>query len=166
MKKKKTKKLQKIAQIIYNEVSMLQKSEVVMREKPEYSLYDSEVSEKTKQLILSLICYNEGLRITFTEDEFSISIPDITNIKKRQKNTLYNDDNYLEITVSKEGFSFNYAYHKRSYYQDTQMFDELIDTIKQRLIEINRENFTDILSTVLQESGIIRDNNLEQLFNQ
>lgn len=166
MKKKKTKKIQKIAQIIYNEVTMLQKSEVVMREKSEYSLYDREVSEKTKQLILNLICYNEVLRITFTDDEFSISIPDITNIKKRPKNTIYNDDNYLEITVSKEGFSFNYAYHKRSYYQDTHMFDELIDTIKQRLIEINRENFTDILSTVLQQSGIIRDSNLEQLFNQ
>lgn len=164
MKKKKEKKLQKIAQIIFNEVSLLQKSETSMREKLDYCLYDSQASEKAKQLILSLITYNHGLRINFSPEEFSISIPDITNIKKKQKSTLYNDDNYLEITVNKEGFSFNYAYYKRTHYQDTKIFNELIDTIKQRVIEINRENFTEILSTVLQESGIIRDNNLDQLF--
>ena len=46
------------------------------------------------------------------------------------------------------------------------MFSELIDTISKRVMEINRENFTSIWDRVMKESGIIRDSNLEQLFDE
>lgn len=164
----KKKKIKKIAKLIFTEVNSLQKMDAPIRERVDYVPYDSEVSEKTKNLILKLIDYNENVNINFSSESFSISTPDITSIKKRaSKNTLYNDDNYLDIHVIKdEGFSINLAYQKRTNYEDKKIFSELIDMVTKRVMETNRENFTDIWDKVMKDSGIIRDNNLEQLFDE
>ena len=164
----KKKKLKKIAKLIFTEVNSLQKMDAPIRERVDYVPYDSEVSEKTKNLILKLIDYNENVNINFSSESFSISTPDITSIKKRaSKNTLYNDDNYLDIHVIKdEGFSINLAYQKRTNYLDKNIFSELIDMVTKRVMETNRENFTAIWDKVMKDSGIIRDNNLEQLFDE
>ena len=164
----KKKKLKKITKLIFTEVNSLQKMDTPIRERVDYVPYDSEVSEKTKNLILKLIDYNENVNINFSSESFSISTQDITNIKKKiPKNTLYNDDNYLDIHVIKdEGFSINLAYQKRTNYEDKKIFSELIDVVTKRVMETNRENFTDIWDKVMKDSGIIRDNNLEQLFDE
>lgn len=164
----KKKKLKKIAKLIFTEVNSLQKMDAPIRERVDYVPYDSEVSEKTKNLILKLIDYNENVNINFSSESFSISTPDITSIKKRaSKNTLYNDDNYLDIHVIKdEGFSINLAYQKRTNYEDKDIFIELIDMVTKRVMETNKENFTAIWDKVMKDSGIIRDNNLEQLFDE
>ena len=164
----KKKKLKKIAKLIFTEVNSLQKMDAPIRERVDYVPYDSEVSEKTKNLILKLIDYNENVNINFSSESFSISTPDITSIKKKiPKNTLYNDDNYLDIHVIKdEGFSINLAYQKRTNYLDKNIFSELIDVVTKRVMETNRENFTAIWDKVMKDSGIIRDNNLEQLFDE
>ena len=164
----KKKKLKKIAKLIFTEVNSLQKMDAPIRERVDYVPYDSEVSEKTKNLILKLIDYNENVNINFSSESFSISTQDITNIKKKiPKNTLYNDDNYLDIHVIKdEGFSINLAYQKRTNYEDKKIFSELINVVTKRVMETNRENFTAIWDKVMKDSGIIRDNNLEQLFDE
>lgn len=164
----KKKKLKKIAKLIFTEVNSLQKMDAPIRERVDYVPYDSEVSEKTKNLILKLIDYNENVNINFSSESFSISTQDITSIKKKiPKNTLYNDDNYLDIHVIKdEGFSINLAYQKRTNYLDKNIFSELIDVVTKRVMETNRENFTAIWDKVMKDSGIIRDNNLEQLFDE
>jgi len=163
----KKKKLKKIAKIIYSQISSLKRTERPIREKYEYVNFDELVSDKTKSLILGLISYRENVSIHYSDDEFVISTQDITNIKKKfSGNTIYTDENYLEITVTKnEGFSINLSYQKRTHYQDKKMYSDLIDTIKDRVKEINRENFTDIWTKVMQESGIMRDSNLDQLLD-
>jgi len=45
------------------------------------------------------------------------------------------------------------------------MFSELSPVIKQRLKEINAENFSEIWETLMKDSGIMRDNNLETLLD-
>lgn len=164
----KKKKLKKIAKIIYSQAMTLKKSESYStREKVDYLPFDEDVSKKTKNLILNLISYNENVNVNFSDDEFVISTYDIKNIKKKQsRNIPINEDNYLEIIVTKSGFSLNYAYIKRSYYKDKDIFVDLIDVIKERVKEVNRQNFTEIWDKVMKESGIIRDNNLEQLFDE
>ena len=46
------------------------------------------------------------------------------------------------------------------------MYIELIDIVSKRVIEINKENFIHIWDKVMIDSGIIRDNNLEQLLDE
>lgn len=162
----KKKKLKKIKKILFTELNSPRKESV--RERVDYTPYDAEISEKTKNLISKLIDHNEGVIISLSQDSFNISTPDISNIKTMpSKNKIYNDDSYLEIVVNRgEGFSIILAYQKRCNYEDKEIFNQMIDMITKRVVEINRENFTYIWDKVIKESGIIRDNNLESLFGE
>ena len=130
--------------------------------------YDKEVSTKMKDLILNIIKYKENININLSECSFHISTPDIKTIKSYNNSSgkLYNDDNYLEIVVNKLGFSISHGYNKRSRYKDENILNELLPIIESRVSEINRENFTEIWETILKDSGIMRDNNLNNLFNE
>jgi hypothetical protein len=163
----KKKKLKKLAKSLYKEINNLQKDLRPIREAINYCNYDSKVSERFKKLVLCIIEYKENININVYNDVFSISVPDASLIKKPlQKGRLHSDDNYLEIIVNKsEGFSINYGYTKRSNYKDVNIFNELHPIVDKRLKEINAENFGEILETLMKESGIMRDNNLEQLLN-
>lgn len=164
----KKKKLKKLAKLIFDEVNLLQKGQTPVRERVDYVPYDKEVSEKTKNLILELMKYGDNVRINISEDSFNISTNDITTIKKPvQPNTLSNEDNYLDIYVCKgEGFSINLAYSKRTHYEDKDMYSQLFEVVSKRVMENNKENFTEIWDRVVKESGIIRDNNLNKLFDE
>jgi hypothetical protein len=163
----KKKKVKKIAKKLYKQITNYKGDLRPIKESINYCDYDSEVSEKFKKLILCIIEYKDNININVSTDSFSISIPDISLIKKpTQKGRLYNDDNYLEIVVNKsEGFSINQGYSKRSNYKDIKIFNELHSIVNKRLKEINGENFGEILENILKESGIMRDNNLEELLN-
>ena len=159
----KEKKLIKIAKLIS---SQLNYTESPTREVEYRAEYDSEVSDKLKKFILNVIQYKENLNITISEKHFSISTNDIKNIKKSNSNhnsKLCSDDNYLEIFVDEKGFYLNYGYRKRSRYTDEEIFNELLPLVKQRNKEINSENFNEIWEEVMIESGIMRDNNLDEL---
>jgi hypothetical protein len=155
------KKLKKIAKIISNEVNVYP----VKQSEEEYrSEYDSDVSDKLKKLVLNLIQYNENISINITDDRFVVSSNDINSIKNSSIPTRsMSDDNYLEILVSTEGFTLNLGYKKRSRYADNKIFNELMPLIKERLKEINSINFDEIWCDVMKKSGVIRDNNLDEL---
>ena len=155
------KKLMKIAKIISNEVNVYP----IKQSEEEYrSEYDSDVSDKLKKLILNLIQYNENININIADDRFVVSSNDINTIKNSSiPNRSLSDDNYLEILVSTEGFTLNLGYKKRSRYADNKIFNELIPIIKERLKEINSFNFDEIWCDVMKKSGVIRDNNLDEL---
>jgi hypothetical protein len=163
-------KLKKIATIIYDQVRNYEKVPSLSKEKVNYSDFDPEVSEKVKRLILNIIEYKDNIHITVGDDYFTVSTNDATKIKNNQgiKVNPYkiSEDYYFEISVQQnEGFTLNYGYSKRSNFLDKSMFSELSPVIKQRLKEINAENFSEIWETLMRDSGIMRDNNLETLFD-
>ena len=163
----KKKELKKLAKSLYLQINNYQKKSHPVREYVNYCDYDSEVSDRFKKLVFSIIKYKDNININVSDQNFSISIPDVTLIKKPlMKGRVYSDDNYLEIVVNKsEGFSINFGYSKRSNYEDVDIFNDLHPIVDKRLKEINAENFSEILETLMKESGIMRDNNLEELLN-
>ena len=161
----KEKKLKKIAKLISNQLHAI---ESPIREVEYRAEYDSEVSDKLKKFILNVLQYKENLSINISEKHFTISTNDIKNIKKNHSNSnnskySVSDENYLEISVNEKGFYLNYGYRKRSRYTDEEIFNELLPLVKQRNKEINSENFNEIWEEVMIESGIMRDNNLNEL---
>jgi hypothetical protein len=164
----KERKLKKIAKLISYQLHAI---EAPIREVEYRAEYDSEVSDKLKKFILNVIQYKENISITVSEKHFTISTNDIKNIKKSNSNNHSNsinkysgsDENYLEIFVDDKGFYLNYGYRKRSRYTDEEIFNELLPLVKKRNKEINSENFNEIWEEVMIESGIMRDNNLDEL---
>ena len=165
MKEKKFKKIaEEVAKLISNQ--LIEKPTTTMIE--EYRAeYDSEVSDKMKKFILNVIKYKENLNISISEEYINIATSDIKKIKKSNSQNIGkypgSDDNYLEISIDEKGFYLNYGYRKRSRYTDEKIFNELLPLVKQRNKEINSENFNEIWEEVMIESGIMRDNNLDEL---
>jgi len=169
----KSKKLKKLAKFIHEEVRNYERpSKMKIQEEisnGDWSEYDNEVSEKFKKMVLNLANYRNNININIDDNRVSISTGDITKVKtpiKRNSNTLYSDDNYVEMSLIKNmGFTINYGYRLRSNYKDENLFDELKPILVQKLKEINAENFNEIWTDLMKESGILRDNNLNEIFN-
>ena len=161
-------KLKKLAKLVHQEVTNYEKIGRPLREKIDYSDYDPEVSKKVKNLILNVIKFKDNIHICSSDDYFSISSNDATQIKKpRIKSHIHSDERFLEKNVQKgEGFTVTYGYSRRTNYTDVNLFNELNPIVKSRLKEINAENFSEIWGTLMKDSGIIRDNNLENLFDE
>lgn len=168
----KTKKLKKLAKLIHEEVRNYDMKSRPMKMSEEisngdWSDYDSEVSEKFKTMILNLANYKDNININVDTHRISISTGDITKVKSpvnRKSNANYNDDNYVEMSLHKGlGFSVNYGYKLRTNYKDEKLFDELKPILVQRLKEVNADNFNEIWNELMRESGLLRDNNLDNI---
>ena len=165
MKEKKFKKIaEEVAKLISNQLIEKPTSTMIEEYRAEY---DSEVSDKMKKFILNVIKYKENLNISISEEYINIATSDIKKIKKSNSQNIGkysgSEDNYLEISIDEKGFYLNYGYRKRSRYTDEKIFNELLPLVKQRNKEINSENFNEIWEEVMIESGIMRDNNLDEL---
>jgi len=168
----KDKKIKKIVEMVVEQLNHLSNEPMkarAMNESEDFFKnaceYNQEVSDKIKKLVLNLINYKENLIINLYDDSISIGTNNIKNYKKINTNNsgTYNDDNHLEINIRENGFVINLGYKKSSKYKDDKLFNELLPIIKQRQIEIHQENFEEIYTDILIESGIMRDNNLEEL---
>ena len=170
----KSKKLKKLAKLFHEEVRNHEKELRPLKMSEEvsggdWSEYDPEVSEKFKKMVLNLATYKNNININVDSNRVSISVGDITKVKtpiKRSSNTLYSEDNYVEMSLHKGlGFSINYGYRLKTNYKDENLFDEIQPILVQRLKEINADNFNEIWTELMRESGVLRDNNLDDILN-
>lgn len=134
--------------------------------------HDVKVSEKLVKLVNNLLKYPDNVNISHSEYSINIRVDDIKNVKKRSytNNGHYakvsNEEDNLSIEIIKgKGFSVNLGYRKYTRYSDINLYTEMIDKVKERVKEINAENFNDIWETISKESGLLRDSNLEEIFD-
>ena len=129
----KSKKIKKMAKLIHEEFRNYERESRPMKMVEEisggdWSEYDPEVSEKFKKMVLNLATYKNNININVDGNRISISVGDITSVKtpiKRNSNAIYNEDNYVEMSLHKSlGFSINYGYRLRSNYKDEKLFGE------------------------------------------
>ena len=174
----KKKDLEKIGDIVaINIKSILEKQmnyeKVDKAEEYKTSAYDETVSNKFKKLVLNLLDYSETLHININDNSITISANDVKSIKNTNNtnnNTngplkLQDDGNYLEISINKERFVMAKGYYNRTCYKDTSMYDYFEPILSKKLQEINATNFNTVWDDIMIDSGMIRDNNLLELFN-
>ena len=173
--KKKT--IKKLAKLIHQEVSNYERElrPTAMKYSDEFSSkgdwcdYDSEVSDKFRKMILNLSNYKNNISINIDDYRISVSTGDIKSVKnyskKNNSSNSYSDEDYVEMSLVKDlGFSISYSFRK-SYYKDKNLFNELQPILIQKLREINADNFNQIWTDLMKDSGILRDNNLDEIFN-
>lgn len=162
----KEKKLKKIIKQIVEEIRGYDTVPASMRDEDINKCeYDSEVSDKFKKMVLNLINYKENMNINVSTERITISTHDIYSIKNKSVNKLNREEDNLEILIKKgSGFEICRGYRTRTSYQDTTVYDELVDEVKISLKQLNSENFHGIWSEVMKESGVLRDSNLNEMF--
>jgi len=131
--------------------------------------YNEEVSNKFKNLFNNIIKYPENIRISYNESFINIEISDIRYIKKAYPpsngNMIKSNNNErLTIYIYKDKyFSLTLGYNIQTSYTDVNMYNELIDITKDKVSEINANNFNNIWENISKESGILRDFNLDEI---
>lgn len=136
--------------------------------------YDVNVTDKFKKLFYNILKYPDNLSIEYGEaprynPNITVSVGSIKSLKKTTSNSgnyPSKEDDQLRIEISKTGFVLNYGYRKISRYEDENIYNELIDDVKNLVKEINADNFNDIWETISKESGLLRDSNLDDIFDQ
>lgn len=141
--------------------SELKKSEEISQ----YQEYDEYTSNQFMKIYKNLLKYPDNISINISSNSIHLSTQDIKSVKKNTKSITYNEDLYLEISVIKNiGFSMNKGYSYRCFYEDKGIFDSLYETTKLIVKEKNQRNFKSIIDVILLETGIMRDNNLDEIF--
>lgn len=134
--------------------------------------YNEEVSNKFKKIIKSIVEF-DNFNINMRSDSINIYINDIKNIKKASQiyvnNTNCannsNNSNYLEIYIIKDvGFRISYKDDSLSFV-DTNIYSEVFEDIKEKFHKISCQKFHNIYDDFIKESGLLRDNNLEEILN-
>ena len=167
----KKKKLNKIAKLIFKEIKNFEQQPKKLRIKEElqrgidWATYDQSVSDKFTKMILLLTNY-PNINLNIDDERIHLSTGDITLIKKSSSkiNQTYSEETHLELSIIKNiGFTINLGYKLRSNYKDEQLFTKLKPILTEKLQQINKDNFHDIWNELMKESGIIRDNNLDEI---
>ena len=79
---------------------------------------------------------------------------------------LSSGEEQLSIYIFKDKcFSITQGYSKQTKYTDVNMYNELIDIVKDKVKEINANNFNTIWENISRESGILRDSNLDEILS-
>lgn len=164
----KKKDLKKISKYLYGDIQARQNSPIKEQERvEEYKCeYDINVSNKLKKLITNLLNYPDNFNVDYTEHSITLRIDDVKSVKKviKASNIIQSEENHLIIEIRKnQGFMLNLGYRKMTRYKDIGIYDEIIDQIKDKVKEINFNNFNDIWEVIAKESGVLRDSNLEDI---
>ena len=172
----KEKKLKEIVKTVFEEMRShqynVETDERAIKSKmytADWAEYNEDVSVKLKTMLLNLINYRNNVNINISDNSFSISTDNLSSIKKlRTSNgnglTKINDDDYFSVEIIKEtGFCINKGYNMRTNYLDPKIYDDILPIATRKLKEINNENFNNIWNDIMKESGLMRDNNIDEL---
>jgi hypothetical protein len=163
----KEKKLKKIIKEVLNEVRDYDRPIKSQMYTADWAGYDEEVSDKLKTMLLNLLNYRNNINININDSGFSISTDNLSGIKKSRNSsglTKVSDDDYFSVEIIKgTGFTINKGYNVRAQYLDPKMYDEILPLATNKLKDINSENFSNIWDIIMKESGLMRDNNIDEL---
>lgn len=161
----KKKKIEKIAKLICHELNHYRDRPTKLVENIEWSEYNEEVSNRFKKMFLNILENRDNIRLELNDELISISTEDIKSIKKKQNMNVYSEDNYLRMDITRDGFQINKGYKQKINFSDKNMYKELIGIVKELQFLHNSNTFNEIWTEIMKDSGVVRDHNLDELFN-
>jgi hypothetical protein len=159
-------KLKKLIKKSLTEVIEKDRYDRLIKEEPNtfqemmFSEPNEDVSLKFRKLVIKLLKLRDDLNIHINENRITIN-----SELSRLKNSKYQNDDYMSIEIIKEtGFLFSYN-NKRLAYRDKTIYDEILSEMKNIFEKVNKENFNEIYQTILVDTGLSREANLEDLLD-
>lgn len=126
---------------------------------------------KFEKLVNHLIKYDVNISInTYSLNIYSSSYKKIKNdtkINGSAKNTVSNESELMEIFISKyDHFYMNIGYQKKCKFKRKGVYDHFYERFLKTLENNNNNNFIDVYNEIMKESGLLRDENLDNLLNE
>ena len=156
----------KVAKAIVKEMKKITESDKCMplRESVYRTPYDQETSIMMLNFIKKII-EQSGTTMDVRADRIYINCRDVKQMKTG-KFSGYSDDSYLEIEIDEEGFSFTYGHTGRNYFEDKEIYTKIMKDFENVIIQKSKTSLNKAIENIYCESGLIRENNLDTLFEQ
>ena len=119
---------------------------------------------KFEKLVNHLLNYD--VRIEVSKEYLSLFSNSYKEVKKSKSQKLNSEDESIEISISKDYLSMSIGYQKRSKFKKEGVYDHFYEKFIKTLETKNNNNFIDAYNLVMKESGLLRDENLENLFKE
>lgn len=164
----KEKKLKKIADYVADKIMKATTPKMAYEEELVLDCSE-ETFIKFEKLVNHLLNYD--VRIEVSKEYLSLFSNSYKEVKKSKpvngaSQKLHSEDEVIEISISKDYFSMNVGYQKRSKFKKEGVYEHFYEKFIKTLETKNNNNFIDAYHLVMKESGLLRDENLENLFNE
>jgi len=150
-----------------------------MEKAPSYERngYKKEYSDKVNKLIDRILTMDENLYISISEGDITLraSISSDDSNKSNGNNAVYaresrrgsiSDEDYsLSINVLKTGFKISKSYDNSIYFEDPDMYDNILQKCIDKKENITKNRFNTIIDDFLVESRLSRGANIDDLLS-
>jgi hypothetical protein len=126
---------------------------------------DDDIKKRGRNLIFRLLTLRDQLHININDRTISIN-SELTKLKGKSSNTNHvNYDEYFSLEIiNKVGYILS-CYEKRFAFKDEYIYEETIEKINMVFKKVNQQNFEEIYQSIMKESGLARESNLDDLLN-
>jgi hypothetical protein len=162
----KEKKIKKIADYIANNVMKATTPKKNYEEKELSIDCNEETFVKFEKLVNHLLNYDVNIEIyNGSLSLYSDSYKRVKEVSKNNSNKTRPSDESerIEINITKDYFVMNIGYQNRSRFKKEGIYDYFKDLFLEELKRRNNNNFIDSYNSIMKESGLLRDENLENL---
>lgn len=122
---------------------------------------DDDIRKRSRNLIFRLLTLRDQLHININDRVISIS----SELSKLKGKSTQSYDEYFSLEIiDKVGYILSYS-EKRFAFKDEFLYEETIDQINIIFKKVNHQNFEEIYQTIMKESGLARESNLDDLLS-
>jgi hypothetical protein len=178
MKRKKIEKLadiisEKLKDELYNGTTKAAEDYITKAAEDYTTKADSETFNKFEKIVNNLLNYDVSVNID--GGYLGIYIHDIKSIKTQSliekptsvgKSGKIDEEDRLEISINKNRFTINIGYNQRSSFLYEGVYDHFYEKFVKYLDNKNNKNFSETYNVLMKESGLLRDENLENLLKE
>jgi len=126
--------------------------------------FDSEVSEKFHKFILAIFKFRDTLNFELNEERIGIS-GDLSKMNPKNNINSCNED-YLDIEITKQGFTFRRNYGAFISFNDESIFDKLIITLREKNEIFSKTHLIESIDDISILTNVVRELNLDNLINE
>jgi len=126
---------------------------------------NDETKKRSRNLIYRIISLRDKLNFNISDNSININseLSRLKNTNHKPSQTSIYSDEYFSLEIIKNvGYllSFN---EQRLGFKDESLYDDTIDQIRTTFDQLNQENFLEIYSKIMKDSGLARNSNLDEL---
>jgi hypothetical protein len=126
---------------------------------------NDETKKRSRNLIYRIISLRDKLNFHISDNSININseLSRLKNTNHKSSPTSIYSDEYFSLEIIKNvGYllSFN---EQRLGFKDESLYDDTIDQIRTTFDQLNQENFLEIYSKIMKDSGLARNSNLDEL---
>lgn len=166
----KSKKLKKLARLIYDEVDnqrRINDSKLIVKESESgagyvYCEYDEEVSDKFFTFINNILRLKSHLQIDVNDSSINIYGDLSRSYSNYSSNKTIQEDN-IEVRIDSKGFRIRRNYNNYISYLDSNILEKLKPCLLQKNKIISKEIINDIIDDIMVKTNLSRENNLDEL---